>query len=81
MKFPTRIKGIPCQVEVTNYYHEPAYTSGLPENCYPEDLEFEFTVLDRKGYEAPWLAKYVDSNTETDIYNDFMELFRKGTFS
>lgn len=51
MIFDTRVNNIPCQCHVIYYLspigkHTPA--------------EFEFTLLDRKGYRAEWLDKYVD---------------------
>lgn len=73
MIFDTRIKGIPCQINVTNYVDTPARTYGPPEDCYPAEFEFEYIVLDRKGYRAEWLEAKIDAETENDIYTDFQE--------
>jgi hypothetical protein len=48
MIFDTRINNIPCKCQVL--YSEPVAK---------RNSDFAFTVLDRKGYVAPWLDKYV----------------------
>jgi hypothetical protein len=50
MIFDTRINNIPCKCQVL--YSEPAAK---------RNSDFVFNVLDRKGYVAPWLEKYVTS--------------------
>jgi hypothetical protein len=51
-----RIQGIPCQIEVTSFYVQPAlgrYCDSR-DDCYGyEDIEYE--IFDRKGYRAKWL--------------------------
>ena len=64
MIFTTKIAGIPCQCEVT--FHMPASPmritgTGFGDAEPPEYEEFEFTVLDRKGYKAPWLQHKLTS--------------------
>ena len=39
------------------YYHLDAKTDGLPENCYPEEEEFEVTL--EPGYADVIMAAYV----------------------
>lgn len=51
MKFDTRVNNIPCICHVI--YHTPAKGKHT-------ESEFEFTLLDRKGYRAEWLDKYVN---------------------
>lgn len=45
----------------------PAYTSGLPEDCYPaEGGEFEFELYDMEGYRAAHIeAKMSDDDVES----------------
>ena len=57
--FESRVAGIPCQIEVTHYSPELPMRitgSGYGDADPPEPEEFLFTVLDRKGYPAPWLV-------------------------
>jgi len=74
MIFSYRLAGIPCQIEVLNYYHLPAKTYGLPEDCYPEEFDFEFRVLDRKGYGAAWLERKLNSDIEADILSTYLNI-------
>ena len=64
-----RVCGIPCIIGVTDYEgYTPAYTSGLPENCYPaEGGSGDFEILDRKGYRAKWLEKKLTARDEDAI--------------
>ena len=64
LTFNTKIGGIPCQCEVT-FYSPPSPMritgTGYGDAEPPEYEEFEFTVLDRKGYKAPWLQRKLTS--------------------
>ena len=61
--FETTIAGIPCGIKVTAYspgkpWRQHTFKGAGPGDCDPpEPAECEFLVLDRKGYEAPWLEK------------------------
>jgi len=57
--FPTKVQGIPCQCEIVNHTpYVPARIYGPIELCHPaEGGETELQLLDRKGYQAQWLAK------------------------
>lgn len=75
MIFPTRINGIPCQCEVLNYEtyvpmrsYGPAMEDAMP----PEGGEFDFQILDRKGYQANWLDKYITPQVEMQLFEEFM---------
>lgn len=60
MQFDTRVAGIPCVCEVINrtpYVPMRITGSGFGDADPPEGGEFEFNILDRKGYPAPWLEK------------------------
>ena len=56
------LDGIPCNVRIETYYKQPP----MPARIAPSDLdaegytELEYTFLDRKGYEAPWLQNKFD---------------------
>ena len=65
--FETTIAGIPCGIIVDHYECVPPST--LPAQLCDSDLDFhgytdfEFTVVDRKGYKADWLhAKVTDED-------------------
>lgn len=66
MKFDTHICGVPCVINVISYQPcVPAYISGPPESCYPEEGgESEWEVLDRSGRYASWLENKL---TDADI--------------
>ncbi|RLG18745.1 hypothetical protein DRN75_00840 [Nanoarchaeota archaeon] len=66
----SRIAGIPCQIEITEYKVCPAEPDvGI---FYPYE-EIEYLVRDRKGYLAPWLErKITDEDIEQQII-DYMQ--------
>lgn len=63
MKFNTRVNGIPCICNVIFYEEKTKFTEG----------EFEFYLLDRKGYVAHWLNVYVDATTEERLLKEYLE--------
>lgn len=74
MEFHTKVCGIPCIVKVTSYHKaEPMriYGSGYGDCDPPEPEEFEFRLLDRKGYPAKWLEAKLTDDIEQQIYEDF----------
>lgn len=54
--FETRVAGIPCGVVVLEYRDASGWSSN-PEMVEPDDREFEFILVDRKGYRANWLER------------------------
>ena len=70
--FESQVQGIPCKVRVTYATKYVPASWDSPE----ESGEFEFDLLDRKGYRAKWLEKKV---TEKDVerlereYCDYLE--------
>ena len=74
MIFPTRINGIPCQCEVLTYRKAVPiriWGSGMGDCDPPEPEEFEFQLLDRKGYPAPWLENKLTSSMEDELFRAF----------
>lgn len=72
--FDTRVAGIPCQVDVT-FYSSPLPMritgSGFGDADPPEAEEFEFRLLDRKGYPAPWLERKMTEDDEVRILEEY----------
>lgn len=68
MIFATTVQGIPCQCDVLNYsIGRPMRITGtgFGDADPPEPPEFEFNLLDRKGYKANWLeAKMMPDDPE-----------------
>ena len=66
MTFTTTVAGIPCRCRVTFYNPgAPMRTtgSGFGDADPDEPEEFEFDILDRRGYPAAWLeAKLTDED-------------------
>jgi hypothetical protein len=62
MIFTTRIAGIPCGIEITHAFRQPALGPGCDnrDDC-DGYVELEWEVVDRRGRAAPWLdAKLTD---------------------
>lgn len=72
MEFETRVAGIPCLVEITDFYAGSApITSGPPELCDPGDSsEVQWRLLDRRGYPAAWLERKLSEDDRTRIDNE-----------
>lgn len=74
MEFQTKVCGIPCTVVVTLYRAAipmRIYGSGFGDCDPPEPEEFEFHLLDRKGYPARWLERKLTPAFEQKIFEDF----------
>ena len=54
--FETRVAGIPCGVVVLEYRDASGWSSN-PATVEPDDREFEFILVNRKGYRAHWLER------------------------
>lgn len=74
--FYTRVAGIPCQVYVTWYQAGTNYLihSASLEPNDPE--EFEFSLLDRKGYPAQWLERKLTEDDEIRILEEYKDIMR-----
>ena len=70
--FESKVAGIPCKVRVT--YDTPYVPASY--NGPAEGGDFEYELLDRKGYRAKWLEAKV---TEADVerleikYEDYLK--------
>jgi len=71
--FSTRISGIPCQIRVQHLTQpQPMriYGMGIEDVDPPEPGEFEFEVLDRKGYKAAWLTNKLQEDDINRLYEE-----------
>jgi len=81
MTFDYRIDGIPCQIRVDEYHKVDSWV-GRIDNCPSSDdyygyVEIEYTVLDRKGYEAPWLQKKITEEIDGDIATEIHDYYNR----
>lgn len=81
MKFSTHVAGIPCVCLVLRY--EPSspaliYKDGGGEP--PEPEEFEFDILDRKGYTAPWLENKLTDRDISRLKEEYLQQAKKKQF-
>ena len=66
MIFETRVSGIPCQCRV-----ERCPTDEEAEFVF---TQFEFRLLDRKGYLAPWLERKLDEDKSLELFDEFRSI-------
>ena len=70
----TRISGIPCGIRVDRVDGQDGDSSNdasdWDHNGY---ADIEFTVLDSKGYPAPWLQAKLTDEEIADIENEILE--------
>lgn len=74
--FESRVAGIPCQIQVLTYYPDRPMRitgSGYGDADPPEDELFEFELLDRKGYPAPWLERKITDDDECRLLSEYKE--------
>ena len=66
MTFDSHVAGIPCQINVT------LLTESIPATWDDPECggDFEFEVLDRKGYRAKWLEKKLTPADEQRIFEE-----------
>lgn len=77
--FESRVAGIPCQVEVLTYYPDrPMRVTGLGfgDADPPEPEFFEFELLDRKGYPAPWLERKLTPDDHQRLLTEYQQTRR-----
>ena len=83
MLFPTYIAGIPCQCNVI--YATPlipmrVYGPGMEDADPPEGGDFEFEILDRKGYRAKWLEPKITPKDVDRLYEEYRILMEAEEF-
>ncbi|WP_348826628.1 hypothetical protein [Halomonas sp. RT37] len=76
MTFTTTVAGIPCRCRVTFYSHgAPMRTTGWGYgDCDPDEPEeFEFDILDRRGYPAAWLEQKLTDDDYDRLLSEYHE--------
>lgn len=75
----TRISGIPCQVliETCNIVKGSYNYNAASDWDYYGYREIEFTVLDRKGYEARWLEKKLTAEDISRIEDEIVSYMKE----
>jgi len=73
------VKGIPCQIRVDQFYIQPRW-KGSPHTCPSSDdyygyTEVNYTVLDRRGREAPWLEKKITADEDKRICDEIEDYY------
>lgn len=71
--FETRVSGIPCGVVVLQYRDASGWSSN-PEMTEPDDHEFEFILVNARGYRIEWLERKL---TEADYHRIEVEYLEK----
>lgn len=77
MIFTTRVAGIPCKCQVLTYRNALPYPMDISQSIDPPDRgEFDFRLLDRNGYPAPWLESKLDQEDPQRLLEEFqLEMF------
>lgn len=76
MQFRHRIAGIPCRCDILFYTPtKPMQVtgSGMGDCTPPEEEEFEFRLLNLRGYPIPWLEKKMTDQDILDIRKKFFD--------
>ena len=71
----TTISGIPCRAVVDTYHVTKGTYSRQAETPdeYYGASEIEFTICDRKGYDAPWLTRKMTSDDVSRIEQEIID--------
>jgi len=75
MNIESRVAGIPCLIQIDRCM----VVSGSYDYNAASDFDYygykeiEFTVLDRKGYPAPWLERKLTDDDTDRIENQILE--------
>lgn len=67
----TQIAGIPCTIRVDYVSVTPPDSRADSDWDYEGYTEFDYTVCDRRGRPAPWLAKKLTSDDEARIQDEY----------
>jgi hypothetical protein len=74
MIFETKVAGIPCRCQVEMYSAGSPMRitgTGFGDAEPPEPAEFNFVILDRKGYKAIWLEKKLTHEDDRRLMDEF----------
>ena len=72
MIFNTQIAGIPCQCQVTMCRNAQPFHGDINTAIDPPDYgEFDFRILDRTGYPAPWLTEKLAPDDHNRLLEEF----------
>lgn len=76
-----RIQGIPCKVELTHLFVQPALGPRCDSDldCYGY-ADVEFDVLDRNGRPAPWLERKMSDSERSEIEGLLLKDFEDGWY-
>lgn len=79
--FSTYICGIPCGVVIDSYYYQApsmkcAALCDTPDEYYGSE-EFEWHLVDRKGYYARWLENKMSDSDKQDLEVEIIEFKRR----
>lgn len=71
----SRIQGIPCLIEILSFFKcAPCRWADNPDEYYGY-TDVEYTVLDRKGYTADWLARKMSKEDQWKIEAEIEEFY------
>lgn len=76
--FDSFVAGIPCQVQI-DYYHQQnpiGQSADSDWDCYGY-TECDYTVLDRRGRPAPWLARKATGADDARIQSEIEDFLKK----
>ena len=72
MIFDTKIAGIPCQCQVLLCRNALPVSGDINQRIDPPDTgEFDFRILDRKGYPAIWLEAKLERDDHQRLLEEF----------
>ncbi len=75
----TRICGIPCIVELTNYrYTKPNPRADNPDDYYGGFDDIEYKVLTTKGKPAAWLERKIKDDDHRRLVDELIDELCKG---
>lgn len=70
--FETKVAGIPCGVVVLEYRNVSGWSSN-PEMAEPDDHEFEFILVNTRGYRAHWLERKLTGSDYRRIETEYLK--------
>ena len=70
----TEIAGIPCKVYVDHFYEKKGTYNYYEDSDldYYGYVDMNYTVLDRRGYPAPWLTKKMTTRDISRVESDIL---------